>query len=43
MRNFIWSCFEVTGSIEAYLLYKDMEALERKNSQEGFDEEEEQK
>ncbi len=26
MRNFIWSCFQVTGSIDAYLLYKDLEA-----------------
>ncbi|MXQ53626.1 YqzL family protein [Shimazuella alba] len=27
MRNFSWSCFQVTGSIDAYLLYKDMEAI----------------
>ncbi|WP_083964013.1 YqzL family protein [Shimazuella kribbensis] len=27
MRNFSWSCFQVTGSIDAYLLYKDVEAL----------------
>jgi hypothetical protein len=27
LRNFSWSCFQVTGSIDAYLLYKDVEAL----------------
>jgi hypothetical protein len=27
VRNFSWSCFQVTGSIDAYLLYKDMEAI----------------
>jgi hypothetical protein len=27
LRNFSWSCFQVTGSIDAYLLYKDIEAL----------------
>ncbi|WP_131924142.1 YqzL family protein [Hazenella coriacea] len=29
MRNFVWSCFQVTGSIEAYLLYKECEAISR--------------
>jgi hypothetical protein len=27
LRNFLWDCFQVTGSIDAYLLYKDMETL----------------
>jgi hypothetical protein len=27
VRNFSWSCFQVTGSIDAYLLYKDVEAI----------------
>ncbi|WP_073153479.1 YqzL family protein [Seinonella peptonophila] len=27
MRNFSWECFQVTGSIDAYLLYKDLEEL----------------
>lgn len=27
MRNFSWGCFQVTGSIDAYLLFKDMEGL----------------
>ncbi|WP_082050598.1 YqzL family protein [Risungbinella massiliensis] len=27
MRNFSWNCFRVTGSIDAYLLFKDLEAL----------------
>ena len=24
MREFSWTCFEATGSIDAYLLYRDM-------------------
>ncbi|SFX66686.1 YqzL-like protein [Thermoactinomyces sp. DSM 45891] len=27
MRNFSWHCFSTTGDIEAYLLYKECEAL----------------
>jgi hypothetical protein len=27
LRNFSWSCFQVTGSIDAYLLFKDIEAI----------------
>ncbi|WP_108021367.1 YqzL family protein [Melghirimyces profundicolus] len=38
MRNFSWNCFAVTGSIDAYLLFKDTEMLsedrEEKNGQE---------
>ncbi|OYD07676.1 YqzL family protein [Paludifilum halophilum] len=27
MRSFSWNCFAMTGNIDAYLLYKDTEAL----------------
>ncbi|MBA4493162.1 YqzL family protein [Paenactinomyces guangxiensis] len=43
MRNFIWSCFRVTGNIEAYLLYKEFEVLKgngrERDRQEGEEEE----
>lgn len=25
MRDFSWKCFAVTGDVDAYLLYKDMQ------------------
>ncbi|MBA4542626.1 MULTISPECIES: YqzL family protein [Thermoactinomyces] len=28
MRNFVWNCFQVTGSIDAYLLFKELQTLE---------------
>ncbi|MBA4600748.1 YqzL family protein [Thermoactinomyces mirandus] len=42
MRNFVWSCFQVTGSIDAYLLYKNLEAIHESEEQakEELDEEE---
>ena len=44
MRSFLWSCFEATGSIEAYLLYKDIGMIEKKKNQvEDLEEEEEEK
>ncbi|SEN04675.1 YqzL family protein [Lihuaxuella thermophila] len=42
MRNFAWSCFTVTGSIDAYLLYKEFEAIQGRGEspdQEGEEEE----
>lgn len=33
-QNQAWQCFEKTGSIEAYLLYRSME---QKESQKGYD------
>jgi hypothetical protein len=36
----LWGCFEITGNIEAYLLYKDIEALTAKD-QTSISEEEE--
>ncbi|SFS81992.1 YqzL family protein [Marininema halotolerans] len=27
MRNFSWNCFEMTGDIDAYLLFKDADLL----------------
>nr|WP_142504774.1 YqzL family protein [Melghirimyces algeriensis] len=27
MRNFSWNCFAVTGSIDAYLLFKETEMI----------------
>lgn len=40
MRNFSWSCFQVTGSIDAYLLYKEMEALAVHHEATSLEEEE---
>jgi hypothetical protein len=37
VRNFSWSCFQVTGSIDAYLLYKDMEAITVKKEDEQLE------
>jgi hypothetical protein len=42
MRNFSWSCFQVTGSIDAYLLYKEMEALAVNQETSPLEEEEQQ-
>ncbi|MCH5583881.1 YqzL family protein [Shimazuella sp. AN120528] len=39
MRNFSWSCFQVTGSIDAYLLYKDIEALTVEQDEEQLEDE----
>lgn len=36
MRNFLWNCFQVTGSVDAYLLYRD---LEKKEFTDGKDQE----
>ncbi|GGE14710.1 hypothetical protein GCM10011571_15240 [Marinithermofilum abyssi] len=33
MRNFSWNCFAVTGSIDAYLLFKDAEAHSRSDAE----------
>ncbi|BCU82412.1 hypothetical protein JIR001_21950 [Polycladomyces abyssicola] len=44
MRHFFWNCFAVTGSVDAYLLYKDAEALANDSANEmpdGQDEGEE--
>lgn len=43
MRNFTWNCFRQTGSIEAFLLYKELEAfaLKTEDHKEPEDEEEE--
>lgn len=27
MRDFSWNCFQVTGSVDAYLLFKDLEGV----------------
>lgn len=34
MRNFVWSCFEVTGSIDAYLLLKSLDNVNVKENEE---------
>ncbi|MCS1350477.1 YqzL family protein [Mechercharimyces sp. CAU 1602] len=31
MRNFSWSVFAVTGSVDAYLLYRDADALRQED------------
>lgn len=42
MKNFSWNCFQVTGSIDAYLLFKDLEELvDRWDQKENEQEEEE--
>lgn len=42
MKNFSWNCFQVTGSIDAYLLLKDLEEqVDRWNEKENEQEEEE--
>jgi hypothetical protein len=43
LRKFSWNCFRVTGSIDAYLLYKDLEALAGGVEQERDRVEEEEK
>ncbi|MDR6225038.1 YqzL family protein [Desmospora profundinema] len=35
MRDFSWNCFTVTGSIDAYLLYKDTTMHTSKRDQGG--------
>lgn len=42
MRNFVWSCFEVTGSIDAYLLLKSLDNVKEneETAQKERDEEE---
>jgi YqzL-like protein len=42
LRNFVWSCFEVTGSIDAYLLLKSLDSVKdnEETAQKERDEEE---
>ncbi|MGA8943104.1 MAG: YqzL family protein [Thermoactinomyces sp.] len=42
MRNFVWSCFQVTGSIDAYLLYKSLEAVQNMKEQVKEEQDEEE-
>ncbi|MBN2908532.1 YqzL family protein [Polycladomyces sp. WAk] len=42
MREFFWNCFAVTGSVDAYLLYKDAEALANDSAEETPDDRDEE-
>jgi hypothetical protein len=42
MRNFTWNCFRQTGSIEAFLLYKELEAFAQETADTEEPEEEEE-
>lgn len=35
MRDFSWRCFAATGAIDAYLLYKEHEAITNQKVSEG--------
>jgi YqzL-like protein len=42
LRYFFWKCFAVTGSVDAYLLYKDVVALANDSAEERPDDREEE-
>ncbi|SDW14071.1 YqzL-like protein [Marininema mesophilum] len=36
MRSFSWNCFEATGDIDAYLLFKDADMLMKQGEEENL-------
>lgn len=43
MRDFSWNCFQVTGSVDAYLLFKCLEHSFDPRNEEDQEQEEEEK
>ena len=39
MRNFYWNVFAVTGSIDAYLMYKEVDGIKDDSADENREEE----